>query len=213
MFVFFWKSNIRSLGIIFQTLKYLINQWQSWYHVSRCLNIKNLTGRSCEAFAFTFLQKFNIVHTGNGCGIHYWVCVCVSRIFDTNHRLKTIATRQHSSRMRTARLPTVCVITCRYGRGEGSQVWRPGQVRSWSPGLISRGRRGRSPGLMSRGEGHPTMWPIPWCIWCTYPQPLWTDRNLWKHYLLATSFAGGDYVPSKFVCYESGGVSPDHPAG
>ena len=54
------------------------------------------------------------------------------------------------------------------------QVWTGLQ---WSPPDVIRG----SPGLMS-GEGYrtwpggrsgyPTVWPIPWCIWC-YPS-LWT---------------------------------------
>ena len=36
--------------------------------------------------------------------------------------------------------------------------------------------------------GYPTMWPIPWCIWCYLPAPhhtMWTDRCLWKHYFPA----------------------------
>ena len=36
-------------------------------------------------------------------------------------------------------------------------------------------------------ERYPTMWPIPWCIWCYLPPPLWAewlmDRYLWKYYL------------------------------
>ena len=51
--------------------------------------------------------------------------------------------------------------------------------------------------------GYPTMWPIPWCIWC-YPSPLWTDTRLWKHYLPQTSFAAGNYMCGWFAQHLSG---------
>ena len=92
------------------------------------------------------------------------------------------------------------------------------------PGLMSRRGsvegRGRSPGPMFRGgKGHgkggmlgpqvwcpggrwyTTIWPIPWCTWCTYPLLLgreWLiDRYLWKNYLPVTLFAVG----KNQVCY------------
>ena len=52
------------------------------------------------------------------------------------------------------------------------------------------GARGRSTGLMPGGRG------VLYIV-TTYPMmhvmnlPPWTDRRLWKHYLLAISFAGG----------------------
>ena len=77
--------------------------------------------------------------------------------------------RQHSSRMRTARLPTVCVLVattkCQYhgGRGVNPQLNKFEQVLSdeyqmsvvesrRSQGLMSGGGRGRSPGLKSWGQ-------------------------------------------------------------
>ena len=37
-----------------------------------------------------------------------------------------------------------------------------------------------------------TMWPIPWCMWCYLP--LIPRRHLWKHYISATTVAGGNYL-------------------
>ena len=40
--------------------------------------------------------------------------------------------------------------------------------------------------------GTPIMWPIQWCIWCYLPLNRMTGRCLWKHYLPATTVAGGN---------------------
>ena len=76
-------------------------------------------------------------------------------------------------------------------------------------GLMSRG----SPRLMwvQRGlifwGGYTTIWPIPWCIWCN-PLPL--EQTLWKHYIPANVFAGGEKIPKlgqvsphRFIYYAS----------
>ena len=78
----------------------------------------------------------------------------------------------------------------------GPQVWCLGEGK----GMVRGGMLGPQvwcPG----GRWYTTMWPIPWCTWCTYPLSLWRewliDRHLWKHYLPATLFAVG----KNQVCY------------
>ena len=111
---------------------------------------------------------------------HAWVSVRAkffSCSFRSRRKRNTMEnlwlSRQHSSRMRTARL-LIANCTCFgdhhrmsvpwWGRGIGPQVDTFEQVCSddykmsvaggggWSPGLISR-EGGRSPGLMSSGRG------------------------------------------------------------
>ena len=53
------------------------------------------------------------------------------------------------------------------------------------------------PKVWCLGKGvpyHVTMWPMMHVMYLTLLQlpPLWTDRRLWKHYLAANSFAGGN---------------------
>ena len=74
-----------------------------------------------------------------------------------------IKTRQHSSRMHTARL--VVTTRCQY-------LWREGvSAQVW---------------CLRKGRGYLTMWPITWFIWCAYP-PLLIDRMMdrcpWNHHL------------------------------
>ena len=55
---------------------------------------------------------------------------------------------------------------------------------------------GEVPGLMSTGEGYPNMGPMTYCI--IYPSHLlWTNIHRWKHYLLATFWAGGNTASFK----------------
>ena len=54
-----------------------------------------------------------------------------------------------------------------------------------------------------RGWGHdgvPTMWPVPWCMWCACP-PKQNGRYLWKYNLPATSLAGGkNLINFQYLC-------------
>ena len=66
------------------------------------------------------------------------------------------------------------------------------------------------------GVGDPTMWAIPWCIWCYLPStppptspPHNMNRHLWKHYLSQTSFAGGNYLLINVRSYNTVAVSDD----
>ena len=62
-------------------------------------------------------------------------------------------------------------------------------ITRWSPGLMSRGR-GVCPQVWCLGRGvlFHVNYPM---MHLMYPTPLWTDRCLWKHYLLTTSFVSG----------------------
>ena len=102
--------------------------------------------------------------------------------------------KKHSMRMHIAHLETVCVsvsVTSSRCWSRGSpneQNWTGLQLsppdvtsRERSPGLMSGGGRRREyPNLPFPGEvpksdvqcprGYPTMWPIPWYIWCSPPK-------------------------------------------
>ena len=97
-----------------------------------------------------------------------------------------------------------------WGVSPNEQVWTGFQ---WSPpDVTSRG----FPGLMSRGTlpdlswsgrgyptspvqmEYPTIWAILWSIWC---YPPWTDKRLWKHYLPANVFAGGNEWHNRSALY------------
>ena len=130
----------------------------------------------------------------------------------------SVITRQHSSRMRTARLPTVWISVattrCQWGEGgrtSSEQVWTG--LQWWPPDVTSR-RMALSEqvwtGLMSRevpqawcpggyprpdvqrGQGDPyhMVYPIMHMMLPT-PTPR-TDRHLWKHYLPTTIIVGGN---------------------
>ena len=94
----------------------------------------------------------------------------------SNRKIKfslSLSLRARSHRMRTAHWSAVCVsvATTRW------QYWWE-EVLRWTHEMSVGGSE----------RGYPSMWPIPWCMWCTSP---WTDRRLWKHYLSATSFVAG----------------------
>ena len=95
---------------------------------------------------------------------------CFDSLIVAGVALRLITRRKLSSRMRTVRLPTVSHCT-RWGGGV------------WSQGLQSQGVGlsfwvSTSPPI---GEG------------MALPSCGQNDRSLWKHYLHATSFAGGKY--------------------
>ena len=96
-------------------------------------------------------------------------------------------TRKHSSRMCTARLPTVSRCTPCLG-GVGVDIPTP-EV----PCLVCVCGEGGTHHTRSHPtpkKGHATRVPT---------LPSWTDRHLWKHYLPATSLAGGNN--SAFIRY------------
>ena len=77
------------------------------------------------------------------------------------------------------------------GRGQGrfcnEQVWTGHQMSLAGVALVYSGE----------GVGFMFMWPIPWCMWCTYTPSTpvrMVGRHLWKHYLPATSLAGGNNI-------------------
>ena len=107
---------------------------------------------------------------------------------------------------------SVATTRCRFQGGVVGAVWTGlsydhqmslivwcGGPHVWCrfPVWYSVGRTRVGPQVWGPGRGHPTMWPIPWCIWCYLPPP--GHRRLWKQYLLATSFAGGHYLWKKWV--------------
>ena len=102
---------------------------------------------------------------------------------------KNIETNKHSSRMRT-----VATTKCQYWWG-GWWVCPQAQVnkvnRTPEMTLVGRGLGILDPRSMS-GQGGCT---IPYDLHvCYVPRhPLWTDTLLWKHYLSATTVAGGNY--------------------
>ena len=78
--------------------------------------------------------------------------------------------------------------------------WSPLDVTS--DGGNSRGGYfwgGGPKGWVCLGGVVPTMWPIPWCMQCTYSLSRQNDRLPWKHYLPATSLAGGNYSRYKWL--------------
>ena len=159
------------------------------------------------------LIKFNLKcthvrwHTRPPSLCRWWCNQCETP--STSIRANSLpGTRKHYCRMHTARLEavhaSVSLATTKCHSGRGYRTWT---VLQWLPPDVIR--KGGTPGLMSGGYptwpiqgvpylicpkgGYPTMWPIPWCIWCCLlPPSLWTDTCLWKHYLPAASFAGGN---------------------
>ena len=83
--------------------------------------------------------------------------------------------------MRTARsLP--------YGGGGSPRQRPPGQRPPWTEIPMDRDPPDRDP------RQRPPWTETPWTEtpWTETETPLWTDKHLWKHYLPATSFAGGN---------------------
>ena len=77
------------------------------------------------------------------------------------------------------------------GRGQGrfcnEQVWTGHQMSLAGVAFVYSGE----------GVGFMFMWPIPWCMWCTYTPSTpvrMVGRHLWKHYLPATSLAGSNNI-------------------
>ena len=123
--------------------------------------------------------------------------------------------RKHSSRMRTAHLPTARVLVaatmCQNEGGGVSQVLGPGHGYTMGPGIptplgklipLDQFRHRHNYPLwtyspwkypsLSPGHTHPLLVTPGGHHWRhAHPYHRWTDRNLWKHYLPATSFAGG----------------------
>ena len=95
-------------------------------------------------------------------------------------------TRQYSSRMHTVHWETACVSVsvattwcCFEGGGRaGTQKWK-----SLNRSAVITTR------CHQQGVGYTL--PILWFMWCTYPPPVDTPPPWWKHFLPATSFAGG----------------------
>ena len=102
-------------------------------------------------------------------------------------RMTFSTTRKHSSRMRTARLPTIACFD-----GHETRCC-PVQWTSLNRSLDVTSR-GAMAGELGWGWGEPytvrsnTSW-----LMLTLGSPLWTDRQiLWKHYLTGISLAGGN---------------------
>ena len=79
-------------------------------------------------------------------------------------------TMLHSSSVRTGH--SVASTRCQYCSGVGPQVWCFGGGVGWRNGS------GEGPKSNVRGGGNPTMWPIPWCMWCTCHLPGQNNRRL-----------------------------------
>ena len=119
----------------------------------------------------------------------------------------TRITRKHSSRMRTVRLQTIraSATRCQYQLRSGvlkvltSLQWWPPDIASRGAGIGWAGVPTSdvwgedkvvgtmSDGLKSGGWG----WGA--SVRSNASRTLWTNIYNWKHYLLATSFAGGKY--------------------
>ena len=105
-------------------------------------------------------------------------------------RMNFIATRKHSSRMRTAYLPTVFhQIPC-LGEGWVPIPWGPMCVcvgGSYPPPLDIPITQTIHPQILTTGKDMGLKIP-------TLLVDRMTDRRLWKHYLPSTSLVGDNYI-------------------